>query len=82
MRSWCSAQYAFGKSKFQSIRAFQDKFGFTEDVWSFETIKKDCQRNNVFANEAKKLMENEFHKIIVAQLSRFRDINNPSHTTQ
>ncbi len=82
MRSWCSTQYAFGKSKFESIRAFQDKFGFSEDVWSFETIKKDCQRNNVFVNETKKLIESEFHKIIIAQMSRFGDINDPSQIAQ
>jgi hypothetical protein len=29
----------------QAIRTFQEKFGFSEDIWSFDSIKKDYFRN-------------------------------------
>jgi hypothetical protein len=30
----------------QAIRLFQDRFGYTEDIWSFDSIKKDYFRNH------------------------------------
>jgi len=36
---------SFGNSLSDSIALFQKEYGFTEDVWSFDSIYKDCQRN-------------------------------------
>ncbi len=45
-RSWIGCQTGIGFTTADSIRAFQDKFNFPEDVWSYEAIKKDLQRNS------------------------------------
>lgn len=49
----------------EAILKFQENFGFTEDIWSFESIKKDyyrnCMENKVnFGQEITKKIENIF----------------------
>jgi len=36
---------AFGYSLTESIAYFQKEYAFTEAIWPFESIYKDCQRN-------------------------------------
>lgn len=48
-----------------AILKFQENFGFTEDIWPFEAIKKDFYRNNLenkvnIGAEITKKMENIF----------------------
>lgn len=74
MRSWCASQHAFGISAVDCVKAFQTKFGFPEHVWKFESIYKDCQRNNVFEKETDRLLSEKIHKIILSQMSKNRTI--------
>ena len=76
MRSWCSAQYSYGKTAVECVKTFQERFGFTEDIWKFESIIKDCKRNNVFDSDTNKLIENKIHNLIIAQMSGNRTITN------
>jgi hypothetical protein len=45
MYTFISTHYALGISLSESIDLFQEKYGFTEDIWPKESIYKDCQRN-------------------------------------
>ena len=45
MRSIVGTRIALGENITDSIHFFQDNYGYTEEVWSFDTIRKDCQRN-------------------------------------
>lgn len=44
MRSIVSVYMAFMSQK-NAILLFQEKFGYTDDVWSFDSIRKDYSRN-------------------------------------
>jgi hypothetical protein len=72
MRAWCAAQYNYGLSAVDSVKAFQEKFGFTEEIWKTETIMKDCQRNNVFLREISNMRIDSVHKIVLSHLSEKR----------
>lgn len=45
MRTHIGCMAVLGYSIAESIRHFQTKFNFGEDVWPFESIKKDIDRN-------------------------------------
>lgn len=45
MRSIVGMYHGVGLPYNIAIRKFQERFGFTEDDWSFEAIKKDFYRN-------------------------------------
>ncbi len=45
MRSIVGIYVALGLPIKTSIRKFQDHFGYHEDIWSYDTIKKDFARN-------------------------------------
>jgi hypothetical protein len=72
MRSWCAAQYNYGLSAVDAVKAFQEKFGFSEEIWKAETIMKDCQRNNVFLRDISNMRIDSVHKIVLSHLSEKR----------
>lgn len=74
MRSWCASQFAFGLSAVDCVKSFQNKFGYPEHIWKFESIYKDCQRKGVFIKDTEKLLSEQIHKIILSQMSRNRTI--------
>lgn len=45
MRSMVGVYHAIGLPINVSIEKFQTRFGFDEDVWNYQTIKKDFYRN-------------------------------------
>jgi hypothetical protein len=45
MRTVVGIYKAVGLPQYIAINKFQEKFNFTEDVWSFDSIKKDFYRN-------------------------------------
>lgn len=45
MRSFVGLYRSIGLPLKESILKFQDRFGFDEDTWSYQTIKKDFYRN-------------------------------------
>ncbi len=47
MRSIVGMYHGVGFLYTISIRRFQERFGFLEDDWSFEAIKKDFYRNGM-----------------------------------
>ena len=47
MRTYVGTFHCVGLPFKMSIHRFQDRFGFTEDTWSYESIKKDFYRNGV-----------------------------------
>jgi hypothetical protein len=70
MRQYISFNNSMGVSVANSIREFQDKFGFTESIWNYEAIKKDFDRNGQITQmkTIKKLRE-EVIKILLDNLS-------------
>lgn len=46
MRTYVGALVDHGVKQVDAIRKYQDKYGFTEEDFSFESIKKDVQRNS------------------------------------
>lgn len=60
-----------------AIRFFQDKYGFTEDIWSFDAIKKDLNRNTKPEKiDFKKEITEKIEKIVLGNLS---DLGTISH---
>lgn len=47
MRQFVGVNSSLGIPVSECIRQFQEVFGFTEDEWSFDSIKKDYQRNGM-----------------------------------
>jgi hypothetical protein len=45
MRTWIGNRAGLGYPVAQCIRDFQDRFKMPEEVWSFDAIKKDLDRN-------------------------------------
>ena len=72
MRTWCSAQFLYGTSAVDCVREFQLRFGYSENIWKFESIYKDCQRNNVFVKETG--LSQQIHKIVLSQMSKNRTL--------
>lgn len=60
----------------KAIKLFQDKYGFTEDIWQYDSIIKDFQRNGLkikieFSSEITEKIE----KIVLVNLSEKRTIS-------
>ncbi len=54
----------------KAINIFQEKYGFTEDIWSYESIKKEFQRNGLKMKiEFKTEITEKIEKIILLNLS-------------
>lgn len=45
MKSYIAPRIAVGYNWVDAITEFQQEYGFIEDIWSFEAIRKECQRN-------------------------------------
>ncbi|MCX6231116.1 MAG: hypothetical protein NTZ33_06190 [Bacteroidetes bacterium] len=60
----------------RSVRYFQEKYGFTEDIWQYDSIVKDFQRNGLkFKVEFSKEITEKIEKIILLNLSDKRTIS-------
>lgn len=71
-----STRLALGQNLTDCISYFQDRFGFTEEVWPLESIKKDCQRNlTVSKNEILDSISEMIDKITMAKLYDKRTIS-------
>lgn len=81
MLSWCSAQYSYGMKPFDTISLFQEKFGYPEDIWKFDSIYKHCQRNNAFTKEFRIEMHERISQIILEHLSAQRTITKQAKVT-
>jgi len=65
-----SSRMSFGMSQIDSILYFQRKFDFPEEVWSTDSINKDCQRNlTIQKNEVLDNISELIDKICLAKLS-------------
>lgn len=73
-RNYIAMRSGWGFSVASSIRKFQDVFNFPEEVWSYDAIKKDLDRNS----EAKKdssvenflrSMDKKIHNIFLENMS-------------
>lgn len=81
MLAFCSAQYTYGMKPFDTISLFQEKFGFTEQIWKFESIYKHCQRNTAFKKTYRQEMQEKISKIVLEKLSAERTITNQAKIT-
>lgn len=50
MRSTIATYIALGLPLFTAVRKFQDEWGYTEDIWNYEAIKKDFYRHGIKEN--------------------------------
>jgi len=61
--------YASHMELSRAITLFQDKYGFTEDIWSYQSIKKEFQRNGLKMKiEFSKEITEKIEKIILVNL--------------
>lgn len=73
-----SSQMAFGISQTDSISYFQENYDFPEEVWSKESINKDCQRNlSISKNEIQNNLSKLIDKILLEKLSSTGIISQP-----
>ena len=65
-----STRISFGMNVTDSVKYFQERFGFSEEIWPVESIVKDCQRNlTVHKNEIIDNVANLMDKIIIEKMS-------------
>jgi len=71
MRNFIALSIFMGLSQTEAIREFQESFGFDDQVWAFDSIKKDFYRNKE-AMEVKTLkeMRTKMKKIFLTNLSQ------------
>ena len=70
MRNIVGVNYALGLPINTSILRFQEKFSFPEDVWSYESIKKDFYRNGSYMKiDFENEIFNKINHIIMENLS-------------
>ena len=70
MRQYISVNNTLGISVANSIREFQERFGFNESIWAYESIKKDFDRNGKISElKLIKGLKGEIHKILLDNLS-------------
>lgn len=76
MRQYIGIASALGNPVSNSIREFQERFGFDESDWSYDSIKKDFDRHGkkVSLNTTRNLKE-EIHKIFLDNLSELGTIS-------
>jgi hypothetical protein len=76
MRQYITLNRAMGATLTESIKSFQDKFGFQDCVWNFDSIKKDFYRNGgVIQYKTIKILREEMNKIFLAEMSRLGTIS-------
>lgn len=70
MRQFIGLNSSFKIPVSNSIREFQEKFGYTEDEWSYESIKKDFDRNGrVYKIDVLNNFKRELQQILMDNLS-------------
>lgn len=70
-----STRISFGMNVTDAVRYFQERFGFSEEIWPVESIVKDCQRNlTVHKNEVIDNVSDLIEKIIIEKLSVYGTI--------
>ena len=70
MRQYVGHNHSLGIPVAVCIREFQDRFGFAEPIWPFESIKKDFDRNGKVPElKTVKELRNEINKILLDNLS-------------
>lgn len=79
MRNYISAYSAFYPIT-TSIKMFQERFNFPEEVWAFDTIKKDIDRNTEVKRSEDvmafvKMMDRKINKLFVDNLSEVGTIS-------
>lgn len=76
MRQYIGMTSALGNPVSNCIREFQEKFGFDESSWSYDSIKKDFDRHGkkVSLNTTRTLKK-EIHKIFLDNLSELGTIS-------
>jgi hypothetical protein len=47
MRTSITIDTAISGSQATSIRRFQDRYGYPDEIWNFQSIKKDLDRNTI-----------------------------------
>lgn len=81
MRTYIASRAALGHSVSQCIRDFQTRFNMPEEVWNFDAIKKDIDRNTeakksndveTFLNE----LDTKIQRIFLENLSAVGTISN------
>ncbi|MGE4568027.1 MAG: hypothetical protein AB7C90_02455 [Bacteroidales bacterium] len=64
------SNYELLHSQKEAIKLFQQKFGFSEDIWPYESIKKDYFRNNNMPSiKIKDIINAEIEKKLLVHLS-------------
>lgn len=81
MLSFCSAQFSYGMKPFDSILLFQEKFGFPEEIWKFDSIYKHCQRKHAFRKTYRSEMKDKIFQIVLEKLSAERTITKQGKIT-
>lgn len=65
-----SARIGFGMNLTDAVRSFQERFGFTEEIWPADSIIKDCRRNlTIHRNEVIENISALMDKLIIDKLS-------------
>lgn len=76
MRQFISINNSVGVPVSESIKEFQDRFGFTESIWNYESIKKDYDRNGKgFELKLIRELRVEINKILLNNLSDLKIIS-------
>lgn len=76
MRQYVAVNNSFGVPVANCIREFQEGFGYTEPVWSYESIKKDFDRHGrVPELKIIKGLKIEMNKILLDNLSELGTIS-------
>lgn len=74
-RCYIAFDKSFGVPISKSIRKFQKEFGFSEDIWSYESIKKDFDRNGSYVKFDKlAVFKDNLKNIFLEQLSEIRQL--------
>ena len=72
-RTYIAFDKSLGIPISQSIRNFQNDFDFPEDIWSYEAIKKDFDRNGQYIKFDKiSVFRDNLKNIFLQQKSDFR----------
>lgn len=70
MRQYVALNHTLSLPVSACIREFQERFGFYEPIWGFESIKKDFVRNGHTIDLQKiRLLRTEMNKIFLTNLS-------------
>jgi hypothetical protein len=70
MRQFISINHNAGMSVAECIRNFQNKFGFTEMTWNYDSIKKDFDRNGkLYQLKTIKNLRKEVNEILLDNLA-------------